>query len=1111
MQRTKGVQNIWQIRTFLHEEFSATLLDLAVNKACVYQHICTGIQGSIDGSDNQHTKHCLYNSDQHVCTGENNCVYSSDHGKLDNVNIIKYSKELLLTMKQRHSKTLSNELVCKIKELGVKRKFRGKRGRQKIIQRGWDTNSGVHRNFLRPIPRSSYMKTVKSTKRGKRAGRRKQRPIPVILSEKHESVKNYKGQVDHENLIHIKTEPKLTSHHDNLHRLPKLFLTNCRSFNQKKQDDLSCLLRSERPGIVLLTETWLTSEKETTINLCDYNFYTCNRKNRVGGGVAILYHQDLAVTKLVEYNSNTMSALWTLLKQPGQNPLVYACVYHPPSLCSDEITLDHIITTVTKINKKHKQVKFVIGGDFNKLPLLQLETLFNMHNIVNFPTRDLSYLDKIFTDIKEYTTDHCEKMAPLDQSDHCGIIVHGCTPNTSEYRSITKRMVTPAARVQIQIDLASQSWESVYEEKDIDLKVEIFHDTVEKVYNKHCPAKSMRIRENQPCWNTPLIMKIRRAKNRAYKKGNKAWKYLANLLRTVIRKRKRTFTNTEVNTALSNSKLWWQNIRKLEGKQKAKCAVYNIDGQWLSPEEFVNAQNQYFVSIGGSKIPVVKEMEEHRNFPKRSVSIGEVKKVLQQLNTKKATNSNDYPTWITKLCADDLCLPLTDIISCMFETSRFPAKWKDAEVCPLPKVQCPTTHKDFRPISLLWHCGKVAEKFAMNIYRKEVLPHLQSNQFAYLPKLGTTDAMVQAIDDWTAQMDQEDTVCLQAVFKDFSKAFDKMQPAILIQKLQDIHVSAPVTNLALDFLTNRTQCTVDRNANKVSSKLDIQVGVPQGTISGPLFWLAFVDSLQPPNPVQTIKYADDTTCYSTIKKQDTAEIIKECGTQKISLYELNPGQVAVDYSVKWSQDNSMLLNETKTKVMYLSPQNSVQLSQNIVVRDTPLEVVDSIKFLGIIVDKNLTFKEHVEKLVSRANSRIYGLTVFKRAGLNQAGLLKLYLSNIRSCVSYGTPAWFPLILKQTKDKLEQIQKMALKAIYPECDSYEDRLAKSELLTLVEYCENLCSAYFTKVESDKNHRLHHRIPPKQSEIRRHSSRLKDTYVKDCKSKLRRNSLFMKYAA
>eukprot|EP00918_Siedleckia_nematoides_P041114 GHVU01089247.1.p1 GENE.GHVU01089247.1~~GHVU01089247.1.p1 ORF type:complete len:171 (-),score=1.76 GHVU01089247.1:397-909(-) len=168
------------------------------------------------------------------------------------------------------------------------------------------------------------------------------------------------------------------------------------------------------------------------------------------------------------------------------------------------------------------------------------------------------------------------------------------------------------------------------------------------------------------------------------------------------------------------------------------------------------------------------------------------------------------------------------------------------------------------------------------------------------------------------------------------------------------------------------------------------------------------------------------------------------------------------------------------------------------------------KFLGITVDKHLTFNSHVDTLVKRAFSRIHGLVVFKRSGLNQAGLLKMYVTNIRSLVTYAVPAWFPLLSKFNMDKLESVQKLALKIIFPELSSYNDRMEIAGLHQLCDYCSVVCKKYVNKIENDSSHILHSRMPHKQSSHGRHSCRIKDKYVKMCRTKTRENAVLMKYA-
>ena len=75
---------------------------------------------------------------------------------------------------------------------------------------------------------------------------------------------------------------------------------------------------------------------------------------------------------------------------------------------------------------------------------------------------------------------------------------------------------------------------------------------------------------------------------------------------------------------------------------------------------------------------------------------------------------------------------------------------------PVEKNKSANTVSDFRPISLLWHLGKVFEKAIMYFYVDHVLPDLNTNQFAYQKGKSTVDALLCAIDFWTGQLDKPD-------------------------------------------------------------------------------------------------------------------------------------------------------------------------------------------------------------------------------------------------------------------------------------------------------------------------------------------------------------------
>ena len=238
------------------------------------------------------------------------------------------------------------------------------------------------------------------------------------------------------------------------------------------------------------------------------------------------------------------------------------------------------------------------------------------------------------------------------------------------------------------------------------------------------------------------------------------------------------------------------------------------------------------------------------------------------------------------------------------------------------------------------------------------------DQYAYQGGRGTTDALIHLLDDWTSALDTVENKCVVAVCLDFSKAFDRLQHSILIEKLISLNIHPHIIILIKSFLESRTQ--VVRVQNSHSAVEPINVGAPQGTKVGPLLWLIYVHDLT--TVVDTIKYADDTTLYSIINNNSTSVI-----------------QQALDQTHEWSERNNMLLNASKSAAMTISLKAKT-LDSSVALNAEPLEWVNSVKFLGVQVDNKLNFDNHVRKITSKCRQRLYFLRVLKRNGMSQSGL-----------------------------------------------------------------------------------------------------------------------------
>jgi hypothetical protein len=233
-----------------------------------------------------------------------------------------------------------------------------------------------------------------------------------------------------------------------------------------------------------------------------------------------------------------------------------------------------------------------------------------------------------------------------------------------------------------------------------------------------------------------LTRKIRSARNKAYKKGKPSYRYLDHLLRKVINKNKRAYIESTINKL--DASRWWCMVNKVSGKLRTTPTSYEIDDNCYSAPELAEKLNSYFASVGGELTEVPSHYKHPENTtPIMSVPESLVERLLLSIDTKKATHSDDFPSWGSKDNADIICRPLTNIINCMLQQNKFPKKWKMAEIVPVPKTKDPTSLKDYRPISLLHHCSKIAEKVFAIEYKNQVLPKLKTHQFAYQQGIST--------------------------------------------------------------------------------------------------------------------------------------------------------------------------------------------------------------------------------------------------------------------------------------------------------------------------------------------------------------------------------------
>ena len=766
---------------------------------------------------------------------------------------------------------------------------------------------------------------------------------------------------------------------------------------------------------------------KTKVKIDGYDLYKTGSITNKGGTVLYL-NNNLNIFERVDLKvqHEDFESTWGEIKNIKSKNIVVGCIYRHPRYNTKEFCA-YLEKCLIKLAKEKKEV--YLCGDFN-IDLLKIEINNSYQEFYDLlcsygflpkiiqPTRvianESSLIDNIFSN--NFADTIISGNILLTLSEHFSQFV-SVKRDFVDYNKtkIFQRDYSKFDSKQFRDDISIQNWDNNLNNMSVDDDFRDFYFKLGSCVDRHAPIRELTPAEiklkNKP-WITPDINKMINIRNKLFRRkkrqpNNEEVKRVYNLIRNrVIRelkKSKKKYYSEYFEEHTNNIKKTWSGIKEivnLKNSDSHKITQLNIEGVIIdNAKEIATNFNDFFVNVGpdtDSKIPVsVNITPEHflkdRNASEFLISYvteDEILEIIKSLENK-STGPNSIPLKLLKIIPDLIIKPLCRLINKSFSNGIFPDLLKIVKVIPIHKGNSNQNMNNYRPISLLLIFDKIIEK----LMHKRLYKFLDENNILYDKQYGfrknnsTIFSLIEITEKIKESIDNNKFGC--GIFIDLRKAFDTVNHKILIKKLEHYGVRGSALNWFSSYLNERSQYVFLNG--ETSDRKSITCGVPQGSVLGPLMFLVYINDL--PNISKILDFylfADDTNIY--YEDDSLQNLEKKVNKELHSLY-------------LWLSVNRLSLNIDKTNFVIFHPYNK-PLKYNVTIKINKKAICEkkSIKYLGVLIDSTLSWKDHVFYL-SKKLSRAVGILYKLRPFVNTKIMKNVYYALFYSYVVYAIEVW----------------------------------------------------------------------------------------------------------
>ena len=804
-----------------------------------------------------------------------------------------------------------------------------------------------------------------------------------------------------------------------------------------KRNEFSNLVNESGCDVIIGTETWLSSNHlNSELLLNDYDIFRKDRASR-GGGVLLAVKKNLCAEEIP--SPSDTESVYCKVNIKGKKPIIFGSVYRPPN--SDFNYSYKIINDFYNIFNKFKSATLWFGGDFN-LPDIDwksseiignqnpqnLNSLFLdmsqdlcLDQIVNTPTRGTAILDLIFTN----RPDIAKKPQII-----AGLGDHDCVTHEISLKIFRKKPIkreillwTKADNENIINDcksFRSKFFETFNSESNVIEIWDFIKTEIQKIIKKNVPSKETTSKQHQPWINTKtkqLIRKKQRWYSKAKKMNNektwKTYKKIKSQCQNACRQTHNQYLDSIFSDDSSNKKLF----SYIKSRKQENVGIPDLKSEKglpiRDPLKKANLIHKQFDSVFSNPSPPIQanfdKFDKVPTIPNIEITSPGIKKLLETLNPHKAIGPDNIPGQFLKLCATEMADIFTTLFQASLNQGIVPPDWKTANIVPLFKKGDKSNPANYRPISLTSLTCKILEHVVFSNFMTHFEKYniLDNAQHGFRKNRSCVSQLITTLDDFANTLKNQQQT--DAILLDFSKAFDKVDHSGLLSKLELYGIRGPLLEWTSSFLVGRKQSViVDGQTSPPSNVLS---GVPQGTVLGPLFFLVYINDISRGlSKGTTIRlFADDSLLYRPIKSLKDCEILQ---------HDLNTLQ-------NWEKIWKMEFHPGKCNLLQITnKKNPFDFTYNI--HNTPLDKVDSAKYLGVVVDSKLNWKPHYSHVIKNCKNTLS----FIRRNLPKAPRFiksRCYTTLVRPKAEYACAVWDPH-QKIHIDRIERIQKSAARFV-----------------------------------------------------------------------------------